>query len=959
MSAELEVPPVREAATLRESERQLRAYDFQDNNQLREARSADTAQRHLPGLSILRTDTNTETRRDGSKVVELVADGHKISYQRSDTGSLLAVTAGRAEWKLERGVWKGPFGQTADSVEVTGTGRDTRVVIRQGDKTTTIRADGSSSEETDGPNGSEHIVIRNSKAEITKVVHNGHEFAVKDGKVASGMLRGAKVNEKGEIESIDGRLKLKENGTTEITNGNMTTIGFGDGSRIYKRDGAVIAVRDANRNVISYDNPDSKATIAGGRDHPLKDKKVELKDEGSARPYLIEKGNPNTRYYLDGTREKIEGGRTTEVTDAQGKNIAISYGRDGRIQSVASERYGNITVGAGPKDAKEIAHDSKTGTLTATMNDGSRVVLNPAERSKTTIKDGVETKDFLSANYTEIRRGGKLSEIVQNGLRWNVTEGRDGRIESIKSPTGRFNFKVGEKGVTDIKIKDGVITVSKQDRSTATFRPDHTAELNIPGAPGRPARTVRLKLDTEGRPVEVRDGSTSNGGRENVYHIAWGRDGHPSEIKVNGRRVHAAPGERLRLPAVLEEREAGREPGRVTEGVNSRKVEKPHATIVYQLNGDRVPTSAAVFKPGADKPTFTVTFGEDGRTVTEVRDRAGRVIGRARPGVAISLDDNGILTASISDSRGRPKAEIALAPDGRRGVKVGDDLKVYSPERFPLRFGSRGALRAAFDYHTTARNELATDSIPKPGNRTETMAIPSRARYRNGTVLERVGGDDVTNPDPTARTRFVLSTRDGRPIREFERAAVDRSGVTWAKDRTGWHKISPDGAISRVLPHRATDDRTPSDRTPADRPRPGRGGRPWLESELAGAKVHPNRRDILYKHDEVTGKTTYFDTTHNVKSVVTRDDRGHARTLEQTRLNATTGRLEREAWTRVEPGSPLQFPFNRFRATADTWRSSEQVRYHVGGGRYVTGPKYGHGFNLDTARPRARREMVV
>ncbi len=832
-------PTVESRERLAASERLLSSLDFTE-------RSSSLTPKSSTAGNIDETTEKTSTAEKTSLTYTAGggAERHSIDYTKSG-GELTEVTVGGTKWQRgEDGGWTAPSKDgkrtlTADKIEVTGKGRDTRVTMTGTDAkgagvTITVGADGARTRTVSGPNGSEHSVSKDGKGKITEVSHNGHRIAVgADGKVSEGRMKGATVKPDGTVTKSFGKsdVTMNPDGSTVVTSGDRTTIGFGDGSRVYKEKGATVGVRDSEGRKIMIDR-DGKATVTKGDQmvaHPLSGHKINI-DSSKQPPVITKAGDPSTQYHLDGRSTKLEKTkdgttRPAEMTDAKGRTVKLEYGDPKNPSKVTGfngkdAKYGDIGVGTGKYDAKDIKVDHAKGKVTAKMNDGTTLNFDLSKQTATrTMKDGSTKTEHVGKGFSETRsKDGKVTLAYDSGRKWDVTEGKNGAVTKVAS--GENSFKVGEEGVKDIKIKDGQIRVSKTDGTVHTFK-HNVGETKIPARDGQPARTVSTKYDKDGRVTEVTAGSTALGGKPSTYKI--NRDAASGKVTgvtdEKGKAITGPGGAALkdfsvdgrgRIAAGLEgggkltiDPERGT---RTTEAKGHKIVESARGKVDYTVGPDGKATEAKIYAPGSDKPNFTAKLGPDGKSVVEVRDAKGEVVGRSRPDSSITVDDSGRLKTRNLDANGKVRSEVTVNPDKSRTVKEAGKTSRYTPEGVLSSVSKTGMEgRAGFAYHREGGEVAKVPRGKAPGGRDD-LSVPSTVKFGDGYKLERVAGKDVAR-QATGDEKFILTGKDGRAVpdpttgkpMEFKAAGVDRDGNTHVQDAKGkWHKIPPEGPLASV-----------------------------------------------------------------------------------------------------------------------------------------------------------------
>lgn len=825
-----DIPPVPNPETrdrLMASERLLSSLDYTDRSSSLMPKS--TTEGKINESSVVSAETGVE-RTSLSYTADRGSTMHRMDFTKSG-GELKEITVGGFKFQPNaEGGWTGTSADKSlttkkDKIEVTGKGENTRVTMTEsgphGDVRITIGADGARTRSVSGPNGSEHSVSWDRKGKVTEVAHNGHHFAVgADGKVTSpGAMKGATVGRDGSISGTVGKsaVTMKPDGSTVVTTGDRTTIGFGDGSRVYKdKSGATLGVRDAQGRKIMVDT-DGKATVTKGDKqvaHPLSGHKLNF-DSTKNPPVITKAGDKNTHYHLDGRSTKHEttkGGvtRAVEMTDAKGHTVKFEYkdpsdptkvtGFDGR-----DGKYGHIEVGK-DKDAKDIKVDSRTGKVTAKMNDGTTATFDLAKQTRVTTnpKDGSTTTAHVHKGFAETRsKDGKLTLKYDSGRSWDVTEGPNGKVTGVKS--GDSAFRVGADGVKNIKIKDGEIRVSKDDGTVHSFK-HNSGETKIPPRDGLPGRTVKTKYDDRGAVTEVTAGTTGRGGTGMKYtverdaktgQITSVKDGKRNEIKapdggplkdfaVDGRgRISArtADGGKMTIDP-----ERGT---RTTESKGRKVVESPRGKVDYTIGTDGKATEASVYARGATEPTYKAKLGPDGKSVVELRNAKNEVVGRSRADSQITLDDMGRVKTRNLDPAGRLRSEVTINPDKSKSVAEAGKISRYTPEGRLSSVSKMGMGTARFDYH---REKGAVTKVPDAvaPKGTKDLTVPNSVKFGDGVKLERMSGEDVSRQDTTGIAKFIL-TKDGKAVidpgtgKPMEyKAAGGRPRRQYPRDRFQW-----------------------------------------------------------------------------------------------------------------------------------------------------------------------------
>ncbi len=935
----------------------------------------DTASEHLPKVTIGHT---SEKEVGDATTVKHTAPGadrsHEIDYKKTG-GKLSEVTVGRTKYQRDAatGTWKASDGKPVDNVDVIGKGPDTRVVVTKGDTTTTIGADGASTTRTRGIGGSEHEVVRNPKGHITRVLHNGHNFPVKDGKVVGpSSLRGATVSADGTITGKVGQvgLKLNPDGSTEATIAGQKVKGYPNGSRVYN----AASMRDSDRHHIEI-GKDRRATVTkGGKpvaEHPLHDRRVTV--DSTKQPPVLDVAatdkKPGFKYHLDGRTSRVEvrdGKVTSHLTDGKGGEIKITHdpNNPSKVLDVDGGRYGKVKVGTASTDAREIKVNHHKGEVTFTLNNGAKGTMDLAGKT-TTLKerDGSERKTHHTKNYSDVRdKNGKLT--VEHGyIKWNVTEGKNGAIDKVEA--GPHKFERGKDGVKGITMKDGVISVKKQDNSVHTFKPNGAAEIKVPERGGQPSRTIEMKLDHKARPTEIGDGSTAHGGKGTKYGITYDTNGKITNVTENGKPL-VLPGTakdfQYKDGRILATTKDG---GKVevdlklarktTETSGKRTIETPRGKVEYKMEGGK-PTSADIYPPGGSKPSFKATLDSDGRSVRKLTDGNGKPIGESGPGEAISLDDSGLIRVKRTDQSGKPISEITHFPSKSKQVTKAGETERYTPDG-NLAWSLRDGKFTSFRYNRDAKG--AVEKVPagrSPDGKA--AAVPARVKFNDGYTLDRIDSDDVRRQKP-GETKFVLKKPNGFPYTdpktgkpaEFKEACVDSSGKVHVKgDKGGWKELTPDywkiktegGKGVRPGDSRpgggrvAADGLRPGDRSPDGGTRSSYPALPWTPRDVVGTRQVPGHPHLLTKYDATTRVRTTLDTERGIKTETKRED-GIGKIHTVSRIDPKTGDVSKETWTRVPPGTVLA---SGAKAGANTWQSDKPITYTMPDGSTRSVPKY-------------------
>jgi hypothetical protein len=400
------------------------------------------------------------------------------------------------KWKVSDN--KGNVVGNVDDVKVVGKGSDTEVIIKKGNTTTVLRTDGTSISDTRGDNGSRHTEVKDADGKLTKVIHNGMEFEFDkaSGKFTRGKARGEIDPATGDLvftntdKSVTTRLKGDGTTVTRINGSHSEIVAFGDGSRIYstynddtftggrkaqalkQADGTFIRIKENNKLAVFKDGKrDDEHELDGIEIDPARD------IDGKTGKITLHNKPPgqNTEYYLSGNKAEFTPGpppvlQNFTVTDSQGEKqqytVATGFG-----MTIVSKDGIPLTVGG----TGDVSIDPEKGTIS--------------------VRDGTKVKtDHLGKGYSETVDAGELTEVSQNGRKWDVKL-VDGKISEVKG--GKTRYRIGEDNVKSIEINDGVITILNRDGSKIVQNIDGQTADYIPNGSSKPAMT--MTFDKDGR----------------------------------------------------------------------------------------------------------------------------------------------------------------------------------------------------------------------------------------------------------------------------------------------------------------------------------------------------------------------------------------------------------------------------------------------------------------------------
>ncbi len=850
----------------------------------------DTA-RELPPLTIS-TDTDKK-----DKTMEIVDDGNvllKVVYDKdlADPKKMPTAVTGRdgVTWKKDGDKWlatdkdgkqiKGTDGKqiTADKVEVSGTEADTTVTIKQGDKTTVQRLDGSSITEKTARGDSSHMVVKDADGNVTKVIHNNQEFKIKDGKVigADGRTKEGYTFDKetSEIQFKKGSsvITLKEDGRTElVSKTGEKIIGFGDGSRIYQdKDNKVVGLRESNGNMVRPNSDGTWQVTKNGKpvpDHVLNGKKVDSVDSTTGAVTLkdVPAGGKQTIKYLDHEVVKTTGGLIEQMKDSKGVVYDFKYDGAKNIKSITPLKADGTAEDTpifekSPKIG--VVVDEKKGLVSITNTATSEVVkYDLAERSRESTWLTSEKK--FADGRTEHRdlKTGRLEALedkLGNGSELTYGTGAErSKITNYKHPSGQ-KYEVGVDGVKRIDVKNGIVTIEKEteDRKSVqiSYKPDGSVETSRTDG-----SKVIVQLDRFGRPGSINDG-------DKKYTINY--ETAPPALSLDGKEINkgaavtATPEGTIKIEKAeetitidplrrSETRETGAE--KVERITGADKTLKSEVTIRKE---DGKPVSAEIKGPdGKVAYTAKIDSSKPGPpyTVTEIRDGTGKLVAKASASVELSLDSDRI-TAKITAKSG--EHTVTLNPDKSREIKFPDN---HTERRLPGGWISEyrspdGKTGYNVEYEKNADGSIKT---------ARGQAVPKEITFKpSGYKLEH-------QEDLLSGTSKLILHKDGAAPEELKSMTIDRRGIIHVETALG--KREQIGVKGDKL-FRMPEEAAPRTDVP---PPPGRV-RPrteTAEAPPAGSKMEMTVRDSVKMPDgTIVQRGTTPDDYPATRKIITERD---------------------------------------------------------------------------------------